>query len=212
MKQCEHVEVGGLRERVGELQLRTDMLDLDDAEGDGIANEVCATQTAEDALPALAVAREQMRCWLRCDACARWRLVDRRSLPAVDPAAFAKPKCGTEDAPDWSNWFAGASQRYAACRAARALRLAQQGRGGDALDLEQAAVQCAGAASVEREIRGAESLTVTPADGGGDAESSGSQSRLDTSECGSRAAFEWCSGRLRRCVAEPGLSQWRPAW
>ena len=136
-------------------------------------------------MPALAVAREQMRCWLRCDACARWRLVDRRSLLAVDPAAFAKPKCGTEDAPDWRNWFAGASQSYAACRAARVLRLAQQGRGGDAFDLEQAAVQCAGAASVEREIRGAESLTVMPADGGGDAESSGSQSRLDTSECGS---------------------------
>ena len=42
VKQREHVEVGGLRERVGELQLRTDMLDLDDAESDGIANEVCA--------------------------------------------------------------------------------------------------------------------------------------------------------------------------
>ena len=136
-------------------------------------------------MPALAAAREQMRSWLRCDACARWRLVERRSLPAVDPAAFVTPKCGTEAAPDWSVWFAGAAQRYAACRAGHALRSAAQGRGGDALDLEQAAVQSAGAADVGRPVCGDDVPTVMPSDDGADAASGGSQSGRDTSECGS---------------------------
>ena len=73
------------------------------------ANDVRIAEVAGEAAPELAMAREQMRCWLRCDGCARWRLIDRRSLPAVDPAAFAKPKSGTEDGRDWAVWFAGAA-------------------------------------------------------------------------------------------------------
>lgn len=38
-------------------------------------NEVHIADTAGDAAPELTVAREQMRCWLRSDGCARWRLV-----------------------------------------------------------------------------------------------------------------------------------------
>ena len=92
------------------------------------ANDVRIAQAAGEAVPELAMARGQTRCWLQCDCCARWRLVDRRSISAVDPAAFAKPKRGTEDGRDWAAWFAGAPQRYAACRDGHALRLAAQGQ------------------------------------------------------------------------------------
>ena len=91
------------------------------------ASEVRAAEVAEDAAPELAVEREQVRCWLRCDICARWRLVGRRPLLAVDPVAFATQTCGAETVRDWHAWSAGAAQRYAACRDGHALRAAAHG-------------------------------------------------------------------------------------
>ena len=45
----------------------------------------------EDATPPeIAHAREQMRCWLRCDDCRKLRLIDRRSFPALDPCGFSR--------------------------------------------------------------------------------------------------------------------------
>ena len=90
------------------------------------ANEVRAADAAKGAAPQAAAAREQMRCWLQCDNvdCRRWRLVDRRSFSAVDPAAFAKRKWGTEESIDSQLCFEGAAQRYAACRARNAMRRA----------------------------------------------------------------------------------------
>ena len=180
------------------------------------ANEVSIAEAAGEAVPELAMAREQMRCWLQCDGCARWRLVDRRSFSAVDPAAFAKPKRGTEDGRDWAAWFAGAPQRYAACRDGHALRLAAQGRGGDALDVEQAAVQPAGPVVALHEADSNVAGTVVQSDDEC-AASEAPKSGCDTSECGSaeegaggaaaaelRVALRGLGGRgggLRSCEA-----------
>ena len=52
------------------------------------ANEPKASGSADE--PAtLPAAREQLGCWLQCDDCRRWRLVERKSFPAVNPAAAA---------------------------------------------------------------------------------------------------------------------------
>ena len=159
-------------------------------------------------MPELAVAREQMRCWLRCDGCARWRLVDRRSLPAVDPAAFAKPKRGTEDGRDLAVWFAGAPQRYAACRDGHALRLAAQGRGDDALDLEQAAVQPTGLMDALQESGSNAAPIVAQSDDGGAA--TGSEVRLR------HVGMRICRGRCRgRCSGGPSrgaAGSWQSWW
>ena len=60
------------------------------------------------------MAREQMGCWLQCDKCARWRLVERAAMPAVDPAAYSKGAAGGDDT--WSSWLGGAQHRYALFR------------------------------------------------------------------------------------------------
>ncbi len=149
------------------------------------ANEVRAPdEAAEDAAPQLAVVREQMRCWLRCDKCERWRLVERSSLPAVDPTSFATPKRGTEHARDWSPWFDGAAQRYAACRDRHALRLAARGADGGELEAEGHVPRSARVADAEGEADG-DALGASAAEGSDGAESGGSGSGCDTSERGS---------------------------
>ena len=54
------------------------------------ANEVKESDPGEASAPLLPAAREQMKRWLKCDKCSRWRLVDRRSFAAVDPAKFSE--------------------------------------------------------------------------------------------------------------------------
>ena len=63
------------------------------------ANEASRKTIGEESVPELAGLREQMRCWLKCSDCGRHRLVDRHSLPAVDPSGFlsAKPAGATLD-------------------------------------------------------------------------------------------------------------------
>ncbi len=88
------------------------------------ANNEPEPVAAEEVRLGVPAAREQMRCWLRCDepACRRWRLVDRRSFDAVSPAHFQTAKRGSEGSTNWSDWFAAAPQRYAASEARHALR------------------------------------------------------------------------------------------
>ena len=69
-------------------------------------------------------AREQMeRCWLCCDDCRKWRLVDRNSFPAVDPRSYAKRAGGEQF--DWTAWMAGSRGRYDAFLLLHAQQAAQ---------------------------------------------------------------------------------------
>ena len=64
-------------------------------------NEVAAVVSEQAVGQSIPAAREQMRCWLQCGACRKWRLVDRRSFGAVDPRQFEVSKVGTDDADKW---------------------------------------------------------------------------------------------------------------
>ena len=119
-------------------------------------------------------------------------------------------------ATDWSDGFAGAAQRYTVRCAGHALRLAAQGRGGDALDVEQAAVQPAGPVVALHEADSNVAGTVAQSDDEC-AASEAPKSGCDTSECGSaeegaggaaaaelRVALRGLGGRgggLRSCEA-----------
>ena len=60
------------------------------------------------------VARKQLtECWLQCDKCRKWRLVERSSLPAVKPEAYSKRREGCVDF-DWGRWLRDARTRYEA--------------------------------------------------------------------------------------------------
>ena len=49
------------------------------------ANEVRGSEAAGGLVPLLLAAREQMRHWLQCDRCSRWRLVGRRLFCSGGP-------------------------------------------------------------------------------------------------------------------------------
>ena len=90
------------------------------------ANEPKATSGADE-VPTLPAAREQLRCWLQCDDCRRWRLVERKSFRAVDPDSFAcaDDSCDGDGRPtDWARWFDEAPTRYDVFRQRRDLLLA----------------------------------------------------------------------------------------
>ena len=58
------------------------------------------------------VARKQLtECWLQCDKCKKWRLVERASLPALKPEEYAKRREGCVDV-DWRCWLGEARARY----------------------------------------------------------------------------------------------------
>ena len=58
------------------------------------------------------VARKQLtECWLQCDKCKKWRLVERASLPALKPEEYAKRREGCVDV-DWRRWLGEARARY----------------------------------------------------------------------------------------------------
>ena len=69
---------------------------------------------------------EQLRsCWLRCDRCRKWRLVEQASMPAVDPDAFVQGVAG-EGEDVWGAYLAEAPARYSAFLARRGLRREQE--------------------------------------------------------------------------------------
>ena len=49
--------------------------------------------------------------WLQCDACGKWRLVDRGCLPSLAPAEFSVRRPGCSDF-DWGAWVDEAPERY----------------------------------------------------------------------------------------------------
>ena len=73
------------------------------------ANTVKAGATGE--LGADAARKQLTECWLKCDHCAKWRLVELASLPAVKPEEYIKKREGCVDV-DWGQWLAGAKVRY----------------------------------------------------------------------------------------------------
>ena len=50
-------------------------------------------------------------CWLQCDRCRKWRVVERTSLPALKPETYARRRDGCVDA-DWGRWLGEARPRY----------------------------------------------------------------------------------------------------
>ena len=90
------------------------------------ANEPKATSGADD-VPTLPAAREQLRCWLQCDDCKRWRLVERKSFRAVDPDSFASADenvDGDGRPTNWGRWVEEAPKRFDVFKQRRELRLA----------------------------------------------------------------------------------------
>ena len=77
------------------------------------ANEVARSRAAAGGSKSLQVFRQVEEGWLRCDACRKWRLVDRQCLPSLTPAAFSAQKEGCADF-DWGAWVAAARGRYQA--------------------------------------------------------------------------------------------------
>ena len=79
-----------------------------------------------DEPPTLPAAREQLCCWLQCDDCRRWRLVERKSFPSVDPAGFARAAGDSDDhaaSVSWAEWFDKAPARFDVTRAAASCAL-----------------------------------------------------------------------------------------
>ena len=158
------------------------------------ANEPKASGSADEP-PTLPAAREQLCCWLQCDDCRRWRLVERKSFSAVDPAGFARAAGDTDDhaaSVNWAEWFDKAPARFDAFRRRRELRVAVAAgeRRVDEEEHEVAAVAgaCRSTAGILNED-GAGALAVATGRSGpdgndGGAPSSGSESR-NTSDRGS---------------------------
>ena len=70
------------------------------------ANEEEPGTTAEVGADA---ARKQLtECWLQCDKCKKWRVVERASLPALKPEEYSKRREGCVEV-DWGKWL-GESQ------------------------------------------------------------------------------------------------------
>ena len=90
------------------------------------ANEPKAMSGAEGS-PTLPAARGQMRCWLRCDDCSRWRLIEREAFRTLDPTAFREidPRRSGEGASiNWAAWLEAAPDRFEAFRRGREMRAA----------------------------------------------------------------------------------------
>ena len=139
-------------------------------------------------------ARKQLtECWLRCDKCKRWRVVERASLPALKPEEYSKRREGCIEV-DWVRWLGEAQGRYGA--------FLQRHRGQDA------------ACDVESEEKLADDVeaehTGVGQDGDDERElvgalSEGSaSSEVGTSECGSDDECRHVSGKKESLAAAWG--------
>ena len=80
------------------------------------ANAPKAVARADES-PTVPAAREQLCCWLQCDDCRRWRLIERKAFPAVDPEGYSRRKDVPAWEPyDWGAWLARAGDRYESYR------------------------------------------------------------------------------------------------
>ena len=58
------------------------------------------------------VARKQLtECWLQCDKCRKWRVVEHTSLAALRPEEYGKRRSGCVEV-DWGRWLGEARERY----------------------------------------------------------------------------------------------------
>ena len=58
------------------------------------------------------VARKQLTdCWLQCEKCRKWRLVEHASLPALKTEEYVKTRDGSVDV-NWGRWLVEAEARY----------------------------------------------------------------------------------------------------
>ncbi len=149
-------------------------------------------------VPAMAVARQQLRCWLRCDACERWRLIERGAFAAVDPSAGSsndRRSDGGDVLEDWGAWLNAAPGRFAAFRQ----RHARQRAAADAQEAAAAAERCGEADGL------APGVAPNGLDAG-DAETCAVVRELQQASADAQqaaAAAERCGG---------GLTGLRPAW
>ena len=63
-------------------------------------------------VPGTDVARKQLtECWLQCDRCRKWRVVERASLAALKPEEYGKGRSGCVEV-DWGRCLGEARARY----------------------------------------------------------------------------------------------------
>ena len=73
------------------------------------ANDETASTKAE--LGGDAARKQLTECWLHCDTCKKWRVVERASLPALKPEEYVKRREGCVEV-DWGTWLGEARARY----------------------------------------------------------------------------------------------------
>ena len=81
----------------------------------------------------LDVSREKVimkDCWLRCDACRKWRLVEPEALPSLTDVKYKQSLSGLQDA-DWKAWLDEAPVRYAAFMQEQSVRRPGDPSGGE---------------------------------------------------------------------------------
>ena len=72
------------------------------------ANDEKPSTTTE--VGADATRKQLTECWLQCDSCRKWRVVDRASLPALKLEESTKKREGCVDI-DWGRWLGNAQAR-----------------------------------------------------------------------------------------------------
>ena len=64
-------------------------------------------------------------CWLCCDECKRWRLVDPDALASLTAEKYKEVQMCAQD-PDWKKYLEGASERQRAAEKKHEMRLMQE--------------------------------------------------------------------------------------
>ena len=73
------------------------------------ANDVRDEDVAMKGVQCVATGVFDAECWRQCDRCSRWRLLDRRCLPATSEDAYMAVRPTDLD---WESWLEGAAARY----------------------------------------------------------------------------------------------------
>jgi hypothetical protein len=73
------------------------------------ANDVRDDGTEEKGMECVATGVFDAECWRQCDSCSRWRLLDRRCLPAINEDVYMAVRPTDLD---WESWLENAGARY----------------------------------------------------------------------------------------------------
>ena len=84
-------------------------LDKDGGEYRLHANDVRVEDTEVKGMECVATGVFDAECWRQCDCCSRWRLLDRRCLPAASEDAYMAVRSTDLD---WESWLESAGARY----------------------------------------------------------------------------------------------------